>query len=185
MLVKHGRHNFPRVFLTDLMQRDLFGALAPLNSPRTIAPDVLSEKVQKCSSKIDACITVPRPQSLSLDKCGNVQGFPLFETLQMAVYGAESNDDFGDTEQEGLGPEAAHFAFKFTGCAMVAGAKAGRGLQFDIGDRVVRVVWFAALHGVYFASDHDGVVADACAYYRAVLGIIVDDLVLAVFDFLS
>lgn len=68
---------------------------------------------------------------------------------------------------------------------MVAGAKAGRGLQFDIGDRVVRVVWFAALHGVYFASDHDGVVADACAYYRAVLGIIVDDLVLAVFDFLS
>lgn len=72
MLVKHGRHNFPRVFLTDLMQRDLLGALTPLNSPRTIAPDVLSEKIQKCSSKIDACVTVPCPQTLSLDKCGDV-----------------------------------------------------------------------------------------------------------------
>lgn len=92
MLSELGVDDIAVIWLTHLGQRDLLGTFLAFDSPGAFVGDVMLEKVQESSCKVNAAVTIPSPHPAVLDKVRNVQGLPLFQALKMSILATEADN---------------------------------------------------------------------------------------------
>lgn len=85
--------------------------------------------LQEVRGEIDTDVPIPRPLSPLLHHHRQPRRFHFLQSLQDPVSAAEPDDNLGDAEEEGLGPEFEEFALVLED--VVFGVRGGGGLELD------------------------------------------------------